>query len=1189
VYLKSIDIQGFKSFPEKIKINFGEGITAIVGPNGSGKSNVCDAIRWVLGEQSSKTLRGAKMEDVVFNGTQKRKAVGFAEVSLTIDNQAQILQSPYSEITVKRRYYRSGESEYFINQTPSRLKDIHELFMDTGLGRDGYSIIGQGRIAEILSLKSEDRRQIFEEASGITKYRVRKAEAQRKLEQTEVNLDRINDIAQELQDRMEPLGVQAQKAKKYLELFERLKELEINTWLREIDAQKSAIEKYNDDFAIAQMTLEQNQTDMEASDTEIERLYEDMRQKDTQCELIRQEIKDVEVRVGETTSRISILKNNIHNNQNNIENIQAQLREEKTKSESLQDKTDECLKEILQISQQEQELAKSLTELLTNSEGLFARGQTTDEELRSKGRDLSQAMERLSDDKISLSGRQAQLSALLERRADLDLEIGQAGEEKKNKEQLLTQLKETLQNQKDEIVSAQNVLSGYTKKMQLVQKRYEDGQAQLGALEKSRHEKETRLTLLSDLEREFNGFSRSVKEIMLQKERGRLKGIDGPVSQIIKVKDEEAVAIEVALGGSLQSIIVDSDEDGKAAISFLKANNYGRATFLPVGSIRGNVLKEGDIKDKKGLVGIASNLVACDNRYKNILESLLGRILIAKDLDCAVSMAKKNGYRFRIVTLDGQVVNAGGSMTGGSLNKNTGVLSRANEIKRLKLEVEKITDQLKSHKDQQNKVEEERTLLIARIQDCESEILEGKRKTDLLYERQTAQQEGLLGVCTRISILSQEQADSEIKKEELKKNITSGSLQIEKNQELIEALTQELDKIRGNQKEIFNEQERISAQIMDKKLAIQAKQKDRQAIQLQVEQLKIQMEELSAQDDRRNTDIDEIQAQNKEYEKEIEGQETALAQMKAAIESKEKLIMAQIDAKLHIEGRIAKLQKETTQKRNRLLEMQKEYARLESRLSAARLSYENILNKMWESYELSYTAALKYRLEEFVSAAEANRSISSIKNEIKGLGNVNLDAIEEYKEVSERFAFISEQKADLEKAKEGLLHIIKNMLGKMREIFSQQFQIINTEFGKTFYELFGGGKAILELTDPTDPLGSGIEIKVQPPGKNVRSLSLLSGGEQAFVAIALIFAILRVRPTPFCVFDEIEAALDDVNINRFVTYLNRYKNKIQFILITHRRPTMEAADILYGVTMQEHGVSKLLAINVAEMERHIKA
>lgn len=1189
MYLKSIDIQGFKSFPEKIKINFGEGITAIVGPNGSGKSNVCDAIRWVLGEQSSKTLRGAKMEDVVFNGTQKRKAVGFAEVSLTIDNQAQILQSPYSEITVKRRYYRSGESEYFINQTPSRLKDIHELFMDTGLGRDGYSIIGQGRIAEILSLKSEDRRQIFEEASGITKYRVRKAEAQRKLEQTEVNLDRINDIAQELQDRMEPLGVQAQKAKKYLELFERLKELEINTWLREIDAQKSAIEKYNDDFAIAQMTLEQNQTNMEASDTEIERLYEDMRQKDTQCELIRQEIKDVEVRVGETTSRISILKNNIHNNQNNIENIQAQLREEKTKSESLQDKTDECLKEILQISQQEQELAKSLTELLTNSEGLFARGQTTDEELRSKGRDLSQAMERLSDDKISLSGRQAQLSALLERRADLDLEIGQAGEEKKNKEQLLTQLEETLQNQKDEIVSAQNVLSGYTKKMQLVQKRYEDGQAQIGALEKSRHEKETRLTLLSDLEREFNGFSRSVKEIMLQKERGRLKGIDGPVSQIIKVKDEEAVAIEVALGGSLQSIIVDSDEDGKAAISFLKANNYGRATFLPVGSIRGNVLKEGDIKDKKGLVGIASNLVACDNRYKNILESLLGRILIAKDLDCAVSMAKKNGYRFRIVTLDGQVVNAGGSMTGGSLNKNTGVLSRANEIKRLKLEVEKITDQLKSHKDQQNKVEEERTLLIARIQDCESEILEGKRKTDLLYERQTAQQEGLLGVCTRISILSQEQADSEIKKEELKKNITSGSLQIEKNQELIEALTQELDKIRGNQKEIFNEQERISAQIMDKKLAIQAKQKDRQAIQLQVEQLKIQMEELSAQDDRRNTDIDEIQAQNKEYEKEIEGQETALAQMKAAIESKEKLIMAQIDAKLHIEGRIAKLQKETTQKRNRLLEMQKEYARLESRLSAARLSYENILNKMWESYELSYTAALKYRLEEFVSAAEANRSISSIKNEIKGLGNVNLDAIEEYKEVSERFAFISEQKADLEKAKEGLLHIIKNMLGKMREIFSQQFQIINTEFGKTFYELFGGGKAILELTDPTDPLGSGIEIKVQPPGKNVRSLSLLSGGEQAFVAIALIFAILRVRPTPFCVFDEIEAALDDVNINRFVTYLNRYKNKIQFILITHRRPTMEAADILYGVTMQEHGVSKLLAINVAEMERHIKA
>lgn len=1188
MYLKNIDIQGFKSFPEKIKVHFGDGITGIVGPNGSGKSNVCDAIRWVLGEQSTRTLRGTKMEDVVFSGTQKRKAVGFAEVSLTIDNQNKILASDYGEVTVKRRYYRSGESEYFINETPSRLKDIHELFMDTGLGRDGYSIIGQGRIAEILSLKSEDRRQIFEEASGITKYRTRRAEAERKLELTQTNLERIGDIAQELADRIGPLEVQADKAKKYLSLYEKLKGLEINAWLREADSQKAAIEKYGEDFAVAQMTLEQNQTDMEASDTEIEKLYEEMRKKDAECEGIRQAIREMEQKAGEAASRISILQNNIHNNQSLIVNLETQLQEGKTKAALLQEKIEECSRAVEGLFAEEQEITLHLKALLSNSEGLFAKEQTAGEEFKTKAASLSAAIGELSDRKIALSGLRAQYDALLEKRASIDGELEQVLLEKKNKEELLADLLSQLQSQTEEVTSAENILSGYVKKMQIVQGRFEEAQRAAAAGEKAYQEKTSRLALLQDLEREFAGFARSVKEIMLQKERGRLKGIEGTVSQMIRVKEETAVAVEVSLGSSLQNVIVGTEEEAKTAISFLKANNYGRATFLPVSAIRGGALREDEIREKEGFVGVASSLVSCDGRYRAIVESLLGRIVIARDLDSAVRMAQKNGYRFRIVTLDGQVVNAGGSMTGGSLNQNAGVLSRANEIERLKAELVKMEETLRAQKAQAEKSKGEKDLLAARMEDCQAVITEGQRLSGLLKERVSAQREAIAGTEGRISSLLREKEEGSRREAEIKEAVGAGEAGVAAGQAAIDELTLALDQIRGSQEKIAEAREIVSAEILEKKLAVQAKQKDRQAVGLQIGQIEGQIDELLDQGGRRNTDIDEIRAQIAAFEKEIEGQKEVAAGWKEAIVRREELIAAETAAKLQIEAQISKRQKEAASQRNRLLDLQKEYARLESRLSAARLNYENILNKMWESYELSYTAAQQYRREDSVSAAEANRTIAALKEEIRGLGNVNLDAIEEYREVSERLAFITGQREDLEKAKAGLLSVIENMLAKMREIFSVQFQIINTEFSKTFSELFGGGKALLELTDPSDLLGSGIEIKVQPPGKNVRSLSLLSGGEQAFVAIALIFAILRVRPTPFCVFDEIEAALDDVNIGRFVSYLNRYKDQIQFILITHRRATMEAADILYGVTMQERGVSKLLAINIAEIERHIK-
>ena len=1188
MYLKCIDIQGFKSFPDKIQITFGDGITSIVGPNGSGKSNVCDAIRWVLGEQSTKTLRGAKMEDVIFNGTQARKAVGFAEVSLTIDNQQNILQSDYNEITVTRRYYRSGESEYFINQTPFRLKDIHELFMDTGLGRDGYSIIGQGRIAEILSLKSEDRRQIFEEASGITKYRVRKAESERKLTLTQTNLDRVSDIIGELADRVEPLRIQSEKATRYLELFERQKLLECNIWLREIETQKDTIQKCNDDFVIAQTTLEQNQSGMETADADIEALYAAMRESDARCEQVREEAREVGTKKNEAASRIAILKNNRENNWQKIETIKEQMAQGQSKEEDIKGKIESCEKEAAALLEEEAALLATLENMAKNSEGLFAKEQGMESDLGRKSAVLSAQISEISDIRIK--------KASVEAKQIAEQQLGETLREQEEalkaellvREEGLSAFVAQGEEKAEAIANLANVLTGYEKKREIVEKRYIALKEALEKLQKEGQQKEARLLLLEDLEKDFDGFARSVKEVMTQKDRGRLRGVEGPVSSKITVEDAHAAAIEVALGGNLQNIIVETEENAKAAIAYLKDNNVGRATFLPISAIRGNALNEKEIREKTGFVGIASDLVSADGKYKEIVANLLGRIVIANDLDSAVKMARANGYRFRFVTLDGQVVNAGGAMTGGSLNKNIGVLSRKNEMGRLQGELETLKGKQVA---EMSRLEQEKAgydALISQIQDLYTERGGLEREAGLINERVQMQGEAVLEAQKRMEMAAQETERLIKEKKQNEEQIKTLEAALSQAQAAEQAMAQEIEVIRGNQQEVLATREAASQKIMGLKLAMNSKQKDQESLKKQAQEWRVQLAEIGQTGQRFDDDIARIHEENAQIDLEIIGQESLVEEFGQIILAKEKLAEEGIAAKLHMEGDIAKRQKEAQQRRGLLFDLQKEYARLESRLTQAKLLQESVLNKMWETYELSFTAASKMRFEEGFFASKAAKETASIKSEIRSIGSVNVDAIAEYAEVSERFAFLTGQKEDLEKAKDGILRIINTMTQKMRDIFAEQFAVINREFSKTFTELFGGGKATLELTDMDNILECGIDIKVQPPGKNVRSLSLLSGGEQAFVAIALIFAILRVRPTPFCVFDEIEATLDDVNVSRFAAYLDKYKEQIQFIIITHRRGTMEAADVLYGVTMQEQGVSKLLSINVGDVEERLK-
>ena len=1186
MYLKSLEVQGFKSFPDKTLIRFGDDITAIVGPNGSGKSNISDAILWVMGEQSTKTLRGAKMEDVIFGGTQKRPAVGFAEATLTLDNTDRALPYDADEVMVTRRYYRSGDSEYYINKQSARLRDIHEMFMDTGLGREGYSNIGQGRIDEILSLKSADRREIFEEAAGISKYRHRKEETERKLEKTEDNLMRIGDKVSELELQLEPLKVQSEKAKKYLELRDELQGVEVAVWLDTLEKLSAAAKKAEEDYASASFVLQQAHDDLEKLYASAEELGNTLRQRDGDLETVRVKVNMLDAAHQQYDGQIAVLRGNVANNEQNIARIEEELQGQADRSGGIAQQIEATELRIVKIDQELQEKRRVLETLQQELAQMTANAQGRNRqflELRSKQTVLTADVAALEAD---CRGLQETMQQSEERTRELDSDLASGDERRRQAQENLDESRRQLRKAQDDVTAANNTISGYTLRQTTRVKRRDELSEQVQKLTNQLNSVSAKAKVFRAMERDFESYQKSVKLVMQEAQKGALKHIHGPVSRLIRTDDDYTVAIEIALGGAMQQIVVDNEQDGKAAIGFLKRVGGGRATFLPLSAIEAKSLQEKGLETFRGFVGIASKLITCDQRYRAIVENLLGRTVIAQDIDAAIAMANHYKNRFKIVTLDGQVMNPGGSMTGGSVNKEAGILSRANEL-------EKLTAQEKD-------LEQKR--LVA-----ESELQEAQRAADqVLFQLETAreqlreaedaclrlqgqekQHEIILGAIVDAVYTARRERDS------LQQRLGGDRERFAAQQAKMQIYQQELLKIgqeiallEDSQSEAAASSAAVTDAMTARKTEEAALEAERSTALAHIADLKDLRTAMEGDKDKKLTLIQLTRDDNRRLEAEIAALLTRQQENDADAEKERANLQAIHTSRMEAEAAKTRAEREAQEKSKDILTMERACAGLEQKKVTTAMEEKQIIDKLWDSYGLTPGTAGEKR-GQIDSVTAGNRRIAELKRKIAGLGTPNLGAIEEYARVNERYTYLSEQRDDVLNSKRELESIIRNIQQEMTVIFVAEFAKIDKYFGEVFEEMFGGGKGSLVLEDPENPLTCGIEIRVQPPGKQVKTITLLSGGEKAFVATALYFAILKVRPTPFCLLDEIDAALDDRNVERFASYLHNLSKKTQFIVITHRRGTMEASDVLYGVTMQEQGVSKLLRLDLNQMEQYL--
>ena len=1185
MYLKSLEIQGFKSFPDKTVLNFGEDITAIVGPNGSGKSNISDALLWVMGEQSSRSLRGSKMEDVIFGGTETRSQMGFAQVTLVIDNTEHIFNRDEAEVAVTRRYYRSGESEYYINRQAVRLRDVTELFMDTGMGREGYSIIGQGKIDEILSVKSGERREIFEEAAGISKFRHRKEEAERKLERTEENLVRINDKISELELQVGPLKEQAETAKKYLILRDEMRLLEISLWLTQLENLKAGNSKLESDLAAAKAEQEQVNAEVEAQYAATERFAVLAQENDRKQEALREEISGFGNAAAEADAAAAVLETSIAHNEETILRAEEELKEQSGRTDELEKKTGALrirlteLDDAIAAKQQEIDALIAETEELTHRAGSAAEKA---EALRAKETlKLAEAAERRAERSAlaaALSAMEERENALVGEREAMAQQIAET--EKKAKE-----CRRRLEDAEEDAAAVRNIIEGHALKLRAGAEKAESSRAKAMQLTVDLNSMDSRIHMLEEMEKEFEGFSKSVRTVM----QSHLRGIHGPVAGLMETDRRYAVAMEVALGAGVQNIVVDREEDAKSAISLLKQQGAGRATFLPLTAIRGEALKETGLANEDGYVGIASELVRYDRRYQDIFLNLLGRTVVCEDLDRGIAMARRHQNRFRIVTLDGQLINRGGSMTGGSVNERSGVLSRAGELKELKSRRDGLAAALAAAENEAK--EAERTaeklryeLEIASHQQRESEdeVLrcEGeKRQYDALL---AAMRENLANMDEESEGLAGRKAENSRLTHEAESATAAAETEAAK-------LHEELLGMTAGESELASR----SAELAEALAAVRAAAAAFGAEKAAAQEGLAQYEQLigSMTGDRRSKEdlIGEYRRKSEELILARDAKRAEAESIRGEEGTRRAALAVLAEEKMRIEQERTGNDRLARDLNEKQMNVERNAARLEQKRSAAALEENAILDKLWEHYELNYTTASELRIE-LESVSKAGRRVAELKREINSLGNVNVGAIEEFDRVNGRYSYLAGQRDDVEKSREDLLGIIEEITKEMTSIFSEQFALIRESFRETFSELFGGGKATLELEDEKDVLGCGIEIKAQPPGKALKTISLLSGGEKAFVAIALYFSILKVHPTPFCVMDEIEAALDEPNVIRVAKYMRKICEKTQFVVITHRRGTMEESDVLYGVTMQERGVSRVLTINMNDVakELHIK-
>ena len=1187
MYLKALEIQGFKSFPDKTVLNFGEDITAIVGPNGSGKSNISDAIRWVMGEQNSRQLRGAKMEDVIFGGTEKRRAMGFAQVTLVIDNTEHIFNRDEAEVAVTRRYYRSGESEYYINRQSVRLKDVNELFMDTGMGREGYSIIGQGKIDEILSVRSDDRREVFEEAAGISKYRHRKEESERKLQRTEENLVRINDKITELELQVEPLRKQAETAKKYLVLRDELRTLEISVWLENLQKLKADRLKLQADFETAQADQKKAQDELDRVYAQAEECSHLLHENDCAAEEKRGRISALESAIGEHESAAAVARTTAQHHAETIERMDREMSESRSRTESLHEQMQVMARRMEEIDASARTLENEIAALCEEMRG-------SSDAAAAAAAQLEQLRRREAQEVAGAAQAQAELSAITAGSDEITQRTAELTEELTQSEEKLTQTRrEAAQNEKEllsareEEQAAANIIGGHSLKMEGRQRRAKESIEQKNQLSLQEKTISDRIRLLSEMEKEYEGFSKAVKIVMRAAEARTLSGIHGPVGNLIHTDKDCSVAIEIALGGALQHIVVDTKNDGKNAIGLLKQRDGGRATFLPLDTIRGRSLRENGLENEYGFVGIASELVRCDGRYGSVIENLLGATVVVEDLDCGIQMAKRHDNRFRIVTLDGQVINAGGSMTGGSVSRNAGILSRSGELEQLHKKLKKIQSQL-----------QEATLLA---ESANRELQKAQYELEVARDQQRQANDRVLTLEGRknhydmlIESLDQQQESLHIQKENLQKRSTDDAGRMDTIRRTIADFTARAEETREEIEMLQRRQETARQGLGEMTDRLTEKKAQQAALSAEGESARRSMEDLSRLRESlegEHTDRESLRAQMEQAmaqaRAEEERQQQEARELRSGIEEHRQALQKLSEEKMALETRRSQTDRLSRTCNDTLLNCEREVTRLEGKLNGSALEEKQILDKLWERYELSHSDAQALRVE-LESVPKATRRIGELNREIKGLGAINIGAIEEFDRVNTRYTYLSDQRNDVEKAKEELLGIIEEITKQMTEIFATQFEILKQSFQETFLELFGGGRATLELEDENDILRCGIEIKAQPPGKQLKTLSLLSGGEKAFVAIALYFAILKVHPTPFCVMDEIEAALDESNVVRYARYMRRIAGKTQFIVITHRRGTMEEADVLYGITMQERGVSTVLTANLNELSKEMK-
>ena len=1189
MHLKALEIQGFKSFPDKTVLTFGSGITAIVGPNGSGKSNIADAIRWVMGEQSTRTLRGSKMEDVIFDGTAKRKGLGFAEVSLVIDNSEHIFPLEETEVSVTRRYYRSGESEYYINRRSCRLKDVNELFMDTGLGREGYSIIGQGKIDEILSLKSADRREIFEEAAGISRFRHRKEEAERKLERTQENLVRINDKIDELELQVEPLRIQAEKTRKYLLLRDELKGLEISVWLEQLEKLRAGSIKLKADCETAARQREEARQALDSLYAALEDYQQRMRDKDVEAEGLREQQAQLEQQIHSCESGISLLRNDIRNNGENAARIRAELEQQEDREGSIAGQIEERRSRLAQIEADMEACQAQVRELELRMEETLRSAGTLSQELAQL-----QERERLEDASAAearslLSALAAAAQELLDREEKLAQELAAQEEKVQQAQSAAEQLRKELERVAEDRDGARNVISGHQMRCQTRQRKLDQAQEHCNRLRMDENNLASRIKLLTEMEQMYEGYSKAVKLLMGEAQRGALRGIRGPVAGLLHVPDQYAVAIEIALGGAMQNIVVERDEDGKQAIGWLKRRDAGRATFLPMNAIRPSQFQDRGVEREDGFVGMGDALISFDKEYAAIFSNLLGRIVIASDLDKAMAMARKFGHRFRIVTLDGQVLHAGGSMTGGSASRSAGILSRANELERLGRQREELDGQLKQAQAELAKAQRELTAANYELDTASGQLRQAENAVLTYTERVDSAETLLKEARDRREVLLQERDQVSGRIEENNSATQQAKERIAQLEGAAGALRAEAEAKAQGHSTLQERLNTLNAQAAEQSAKLAGLEGERSASQASLAELEQLRADLCGDSAQRSELIAQFERQNEELTLQVGQSEERLTQLRAEGQGLTDALRRIQEEKLTLEGSRNQADRNARDTNDRLLGMEREVSALEQKVSAASWEENQILDKLWETYQLSHEAARAQRVE-LESTAKAQRRIGELKRSISALGNINPDAVEQFERINERYTYFAGQRDDVSKAKGELEDIVAQITGEMTGIFKAQFALINENFQQTFRELFRGGKAELSLEDPEDVLSCGIEIKVQPPGKALKTLSLLSGGERAFVAIALYFAILKVRPTPFCVMDEIEAALDDTNVVRFAQYLRKMSGSTQFIVITHRRGTMEEADVLYGVTMQEQGISRMLTINLNEVEEelHIK-